>query len=186
MDVKGATNATFAGASGVEGVLLQSNGQGRVALAGLSKLADGAVLGYVEFSTTSKENVEVSLDNVTANDMAMPSSSTTLKLAAAGVSNGTARMAVEQNFPNPFNLSTAKSTAIKFTVAGSENVSLAVYDMLGNEIRTLTYGETFAAGTHTIQWDGRDNTGNLVSNGLYYYQLKSAGVTETVKMQVVR
>jgi len=42
------------------------------------------------------------------------------------------------------------------------------------------------AGANSVEWDGRDVSGNLVPSGLYYYQLVTADFTQTVKMQVIR
>jgi flagellar hook assembly protein FlgD len=65
-------------------------------------------------------------------------------------------------------------------------VSLKVYDMLGNEVRSLVSGESVTSGAHEVKWDGRDNSGSLVANGAYYYQLTTPEFTKIVKMQVIR
>jgi flagellar hook assembly protein FlgD len=93
---------------------------------------------------------------------------------------------VQQNVPNPFNMSEAQSTSIKFTMGVSENVSVRVFDMLGHEIRSLVQDEVMTPGAHAIQWDGRSTNGAQVANGLYYYQITSPSFTQTVKMEVIR
>jgi len=71
-----------------------------------------------------------------------------------------------QNYPNPFN----PVTTIKFNIPVSGNLTLNVYDMLGREIRTMTY-EYISSGTHTINFDA-----NGLSSGVYFYKLETNGV----------
>jgi len=58
--------------------------------------------------------------------------------------------------------------------------------VIAREVRTLVGDEVRGAGHHVIDWDGRDAAGNVVSSGLYYYQLVTPGFTQMVKMQVIR
>jgi flagellar hook assembly protein FlgD len=58
--------------------------------------------------------------------------------------------------------------------------------MLGHEVRSLVSDEGRLAGANSVEWDGRDASGNVVPSGLYYYQLVTADFTQTVKMQVIR
>lgn len=84
---------------------------------------------------------------------------------------------LEQNFPNPFN----PSTKIKYTIPFSgENVTLKVYNVLGNEVATLV-NETKAAGTYTADF----STSSLAS-GTYFYKLKAGNFSETKKMILLR
>jgi flagellar hook assembly protein FlgD len=115
--------------------------------------------------------------------MNMAPSHIALKLADAGVA-GTSDL--EQNVPNPFVVSVTGQTTIGFNLASAENVTLRVFDVLGHEIRTLIAGEGRTAGYNTVQWDGRDGSGNVVGDGLYYYQLTTPDFTQCEKMQVVR
>jgi hypothetical protein len=82
-----------------------------------------------------------------------------------------------QNYPNPFNT----STRILYTIPRSAFVGLKIYDVLGNEIRTLV--EKFqTAGKHTVAFDAND-----LSSGVYFYQLNVDGVlSETKKMSFLR
>lgn len=75
--------------------------------------------------------------------------------------------ALSQNYPNPFNA----STAIKYELpAGKHWVQLRIYDILGQQIKTLVDREQ-PAGYYQIVWDGTDNSGNSVSSGIYFYKL---------------
>ena len=65
-------------------------------------------------------------------------------------------------FPNPFNI----MTTIKFNLARTEQVTIKIYNTLGQEVRTLA-NKILLAGEHSISWDGRDNFGSTVSSGVY-------------------
>lgn len=73
---------------------------------------------------------------------------------------------LRQNYPNPFN----PGTTISFRVDRSSAVTLIVYDLLGNKIRTLI-NKRLPAGDHSIRWDGQDDRGIQVASGLYFYKL---------------
>ena len=71
-----------------------------------------------------------------------------------------------QNYPNPFN----PETTIKFQLPYAGEVLITVFDVYGREVRTLVHGQ-WAAGYHSVVWDGRDRNGQLVASGMYFYQL---------------
>lgn len=85
--------------------------------------------------------------------------------------------ALEQNYPNPFN----PSTTIRYQLPMATNVQLVIINSIGQIIRTLADGKT-PAGSHSILWDGRDDNGEMVSSGLYFYRLKAGDFTQTRKM----
>jgi hypothetical protein len=87
----------------------------------------------------------------------------------------------EQNFPNPFN----PFTAIRYSVPVDANVRLAIYDVLGREIRILQSGMQ-AAGTYSVIWDGGDSDNQHVPIGVYLYRLTADYIELTRKMVVVR
>jgi len=91
------------------------------------------------------------------------------------------RFALEQNYPNPFN----PGTTIRFGLLQPARVSLAVYNLLGERIRTLVNGQV-SAGFHEIAWDGRDEAGRSVSSGVYLYRLETEGFSKAVKMLLLR
>lgn len=76
------------------------------------------------------------------------------------------RYQLTQNFPNPFN----PSTTIKFVLPKSGRVTLQVFNEFGQFIRTLVNGE-ITEGAHDIHWDGRDQAGDAIASGLYFYRL---------------
>jgi hypothetical protein len=85
-----------------------------------------------------------------------------------------------QNFPNPFN----PSTVITYSLPRAEPVRLVVYNLLGQEVRTLVDGVR-PAGSHTVRWDGTDNHGLRVAAGVYLYRLYAGSQTLTRKMTFV-
>jgi ligand-binding sensor domain-containing protein len=73
-----------------------------------------------------------------------------------------ASVSITGNFPNPFN----PSTTITFTLPSAGRVELSVYSATGQKVRTLLSGP-LAAGTHSAVWDGKDDSGKMVSSGIY-------------------
>ena len=85
---------------------------------------------------------------------------------------------LDANYPNPFN----PATTIPLTVpAGAEAVDVAIYNLLGQLVRQVWSGP-LAAGEHRLTWDGRDGQGQLVSSGVYLYQLRVDDQLRTRKM----
>ena len=75
---------------------------------------------------------------------------------------------IHQNYPNPFN----PSTNIRYNLPESDFVNLTVYNATGQRVKTLVNANQ-SSGSHAIKWDSRNNSGNLVSSGIYYYILKA-------------
>jgi hypothetical protein len=177
----------FVKASALEGGMISSNvTNGKVTLAAVGKFDDGAVIGYLEFNIAGSGETEIALKNVMINDEMYADASTKVLAGTASVGTSINGYSIEQNTPNPFVAGLDAYTTIAFTLGAQENVTLRVYDVLGNVVRTLASDEAFGQGPHSLKWDGRDNTGNIVANGMYYYQLTTSNFVETVKMQVVR
>jgi hypothetical protein len=90
-----------------------------------------------------------------------------------------------QNYPNPFN----PSTTLSFEIPGIEGerslVSLKIYDLRGRCVRTLVDSE-LPAGSHSVQWDGRNDLGEQVSSGIYLYSLRAGDETFARKMTLVK
>jgi hypothetical protein len=89
--------------------------------------------------------------------------------------------ALHQNFPNPFN----PATTVPYDVAAAGEVSVAIYSVTGERVRTLVDGH-HGPGRYRAPWDGRDERGNGVASGVYFYRLTAPGVSLTRKMVVVR
>ena len=89
------------------------------------------------------------------------------------------QMVLEQNYPNPFNPSTEISFQIPADLPGS--TSLKIFNLLGQEVRILIHSP-IDAGYHSVQWDGRDNSGRDVISGTYIYRLQVGDKTNYRKM----
>ncbi|NOZ56248.1 MAG: T9SS type A sorting domain-containing protein [Calditrichaeota bacterium] len=81
---------------------------------------------------------------------------------------------LEQNYPNPFN----SSTTLRYSLARAAVVDLAIFDLEGRRVKTLTYGLQ-KPGVYRVTWDGTDDSGSPVSSGTYFTQLRAAGETDT-------
>lgn len=104
---------------------------------------------------------------------------------------------LSQNYPNPFN----PVTCIRYTVGSNQieaadggrrtadnsaqHVTLKVYNILGQLVKTLVDEDKFP-GTYQVIWDGKDQNGEEVSSGIYFYKLKAEDYTETKKMILLK
>jgi hypothetical protein len=96
------------------------------------------------------------------------------------------KFALLQNFPNPFN----PETWIPFQLAQDSQVTVRIYNLKGQPIRILELGQK-AAGTYltkdkAVYWDGRDNIGEKVASGMYFYMLKAGEFTSTRRMVIIQ
>jgi flagellar hook assembly protein FlgD len=73
---------------------------------------------------------------------------------------------VRQNYPNPFN----SSTTIELDLPIEAVVSVDIYNILGQRVRSLEY-DTQAPGKYRLEWDGHDDAGDTVASGVYLYVL---------------
>jgi photosystem II stability/assembly factor-like uncharacterized protein len=88
---------------------------------------------------------------------------------------------IKQNYPNPFN----PSTTISFDLPTECIVSVNIYDITGRQIKTLA-SSRYPAGSHRIQWDGRDNSGNAVASGIYIYRIQAGNYLQSKKMILLK
>ncbi len=88
---------------------------------------------------------------------------------------------VHQNFPNPFN----PETEIRFALTKASHVVINIYNTLGQQIETLVDTQ-YAAGFHSVRWDGRDRNGRPVSSGVYLYQIQAGAFSQVKKMSLIR
>jgi hypothetical protein len=90
-------------------------------------------------------------------------------------------VSLEQNEPNPFN----PKTTLAFTVSREMPVRLTIYDVSGRELRVLL-DEIRSAGRHIIEWDGTDTSGRQLGSGVYFYEVRVAGVQASRKLLLLR
>ncbi len=85
------------------------------------------------------------------------------------------------NYPNPFN----PETTIAFNLNKTSRVSVEIYNMQGQKVKTLVNGVR-PAGTNTVVWNGTDNAGRTVTSGIYLYKIKNGKYTSTKKMILMK
>jgi len=104
------------------------------------------------------------------------------ELGVAGNTTSTPayKLALNQSNPNP----ARTNASISFSLPKSGNYSLKIYNIAGQVIRTLDGKGT--AGQNTVTWNGMDNSGRKVANGVYLYNLQAFGNSATKKLVVVR
>ncbi len=91
-----------------------------------------------------------------------------------------------QNFPNPFN----PETWIPYHLAEAASVTVRIYNVKGELIRSIDVGRQ-AAGAYTgrqraLYWDGKDDRGQSVASGVYFYQLLTDDFSETRRMVLIK
>jgi hypothetical protein len=90
-------------------------------------------------------------------------------------------LSLSNNYPNPFN----PQTTITFNLPSPGEIDISIFNLLGQKVATIASGQ-YAAGEHRVVWDGKDDNGNSVSSGLYFYRLTTDGKTLTKKMVLLK
>jgi len=85
------------------------------------------------------------------------------------------------NYPNPFN----PSTTISFDLARSDNISIIIYNLKGQKVKTLL-NEYTESGRHSVLWNGDNEQNRPVASGLYLVQLNSNTISETRKIMMLK
>lgn len=88
---------------------------------------------------------------------------------------------LKNNYPNPFN----PITIIPFDLASSADVTLVIYDLHGNKVRSLV-NSTFSAGSYTTSWNGRNDEGIQLGSGIYFYRFTAGDFTATKQMLMMK
>jgi hypothetical protein len=85
------------------------------------------------------------------------------------------------NFPNPFNA----TTTIRYSLPDQANVRLEVFNILGQKVKTLV-NEPQAAGYKQVVWDGKNDQGDNVSSGVYFYRINAGKYHSVLKMSLLK
>jgi len=141
-----------------------------VAAAGATPSREGLPLHIVV-----DNNANVTLGNLMVNESSVPGS-----LALKGATLPM-RCELSNNYPNPFN----PVTHISFSLPTKSEVTLSVFNILGQQVKTLASG-AFEAGRHEIVWDGTNEAGEHVTSGIYLYRLEAGDFLETKKMVLLK
>ncbi|MEE9572934.1 MAG: GDSL-type esterase/lipase family protein [Candidatus Neomarinimicrobiota bacterium] len=95
-----------------------------------------------------------------------------------GRSFAPAKLHLDQNYPNPFN----SATLIGFDLPKRANVTIIIYDLLGEEIIQLIDNKEYERGYNTITWNGIDKNNNLITTGIYIMQIRMDSVEQHKKL----
>jgi len=85
------------------------------------------------------------------------------------------------SYPNPFN----PTTSVAFALPEPTRVAISIYDVGGRLVRALT-DEAYAAGRHSVPWDGRNDRGEDVTSGIYFFRFEAAGRSSVGKMTLLK
>ena len=88
---------------------------------------------------------------------------------------------LEQNYPNPFN----PTTQIAFSIVQTERINISIFNILGQKVATLVDGE-MGSGAHIVMWNGRNENGELLPSGVYFYRLSTPNFTAVKKMLLLK
>ena len=86
-----------------------------------------------------------------------------------------------QNYPNPFN----PRTVIEFDLPRRSNVSITIFNLLGQQVAELV-NEEIAAGSYRVSWDGNLSSGQRESSGIYFYRLVTEDFIENKKLILLK
>ncbi|MGK9475332.1 FlgD immunoglobulin-like domain containing protein [Melioribacter sp. OK-6-Me] len=149
------------------------NGVLKLALAGTTPLTDGDV-ALIGVALKDKESAVNLTASAKLNDQIGGQMSVKVKEIPT-------EFTVSQNYPNPFN----PTTNIKYGIPQDAKVSLVIYNMLGQVVKTLVDQEQ-EAGYYTVRWDGTNDFGSKVSSGIYIYRITAGKYTSTMKMNLLK
>jgi len=86
-----------------------------------------------------------------------------------------------KQYPDPFN----PETAIEYSIPESGNVTIDVYNIRGQKVKSLVSSEQ-SAGLHKVIWNGTDERGKRAASGMYFYELKYQGQSIREKMLMMK
>ena len=93
-----------------------------------------------------------------------------------------AEFSLGENYPNPFN----PATTITFSVPAQASVSLEIFNVLGEKVRTLAENKVYEGGVQSEMWDGKSDQGMLVPSGTYFSRLTTPGQVFMRKMMLLK
>ena len=89
------------------------------------------------------------------------------------------------NQPNPFNPGIHTQSTIKYAIPSNGHVEVAIHNIKGQKVKTLV-NENQTKGAQSVNWNGRDNAGNKVASGVYFYKVKHNNQVKMDKMIILK
>lgn len=148
-----------------------------------------AITFNVSSAAANNEQIQITFNDLVvaaAGGMAVPSHGVggvvTISVDIENETSLPTDFALKQNYPNPFN----PTTTIGFDVPENSNIRINVFNVLGQEVRTLVTG-SYAAGRYHAVWDATDNRGSKVVSGVYFYRMTTdKGFSSTNKLVLLK
>ncbi|MFQ6615942.1 MAG: T9SS type A sorting domain-containing protein [Fidelibacterota bacterium] len=185
---------TFWGVSGILDSLAQTDPEADTVASGIRmELANGSKTAYLAFDVLSLNTVAVGVDTLHGAgyhwigiypEGPLPQvlewfdAYVSIDDAVSGLPS---RFTLHQNYPNPFN----PVTTINFDLPRDGNVTLTVYNMLGQKVTTLV-NDFRSAGRHRVIWNGTTDLGTAVATGVYLYRIDAGDYSATKKMVLLK
>ena len=154
---------------------------------GHSLLAAPATAAKIELSTDQKRHIATAIDQLAAKANRSRAEEIALSVLKAILPDRLpSQTQLLANYPNPFN----PETWIPFELADDAEVTVTIYDVQGKRIRQLQLGQVtagrYVTADQAAYWNGKTETGEVVSSGTYFYQLQAGDYTETRKMVILK
>ena len=172
-DKKGSTRAT--------------RNPGDRALTGYNVYLDDELHGFTEELSWTFENADPSIEHLAGVESVYEDGISDRSVIRIGTYNGGASedivpfTTLSDNYPNPFN----PTTTIKYSLSALDEVSITVYNIKGQKVKTLV-DDKLEAGCHNITWNGDNDCGKKVSSGVYFYKMKTSSFSKTKKMLLLK
>ena len=172
------------------GILLANNlgeaGMVRIAFAGTGSLSNG-ILAEIQFNILTDNASPLEFKNVELyRPDALPMDSRKMDGRFISWAMPPENSALSQNYPNPFN----PETWIPYELAEPASVVVDIYDAKGQLVRRLVLGHCpaglYTSRTRAAYWDGRNEAGEYVASGAYFYTIQAGGFTATKKMVIAK
>jgi hypothetical protein len=161
-------------------VITKTDGEVAIAAYGDEMVSEGDLgLSLVFRTKTEIENtfVEVTESDVRDGNFAVNGISLP---APVQIQTRPEAFALANNYPNPFN----PATTIKYALPEASNVTLEIYNVVGQVVRTLV-ADHQNAGRYVVQWDATNESGHSLSSGIYFYRLQAGGEFLEVKKMLL-
>ncbi|MBC8180740.1 S8 family serine peptidase [candidate division KSB1 bacterium] len=175
-----------------EKFLLAANGSetGKVHIAmadvnGINKNGKILQLSFKVLKGGANEKTELKFSRAFINDFEITNQTSGQVLFTENMIELPKTFQLDQNYPNPFNAETIIRYSIPDTKAQSVHVTLNIYNVNGQLVRTLV-NEEKTAGFYSVHWDGLDSQTQAVASGIYFYQIKAGDFLSIKKMGMLK
>jgi parallel beta-helix repeat protein len=169
----------------LNGFLIQSSDNGgelRVVVAGTYPVASSGDIMQLKFQVADDVHGKV-MTNLILSDAMLNETEPTLSSGSGSVSilGLPTDYSLGQNYPNPFN----PVTTIPYALPEADQVSIAIYNIQGQLVRTLIDGRQ-EAGNHVVVWNGNGSDGIPMASGIYFVRMKAGDYLKVYKMTLLK